>query len=182
MKNDRLIDIFSVFFKIGAFSFGGGYAMVLVIQREVVEKQKWLTNEEFISMLALAQSAPGPMVVNTSIMIGFKLQKTKGALMAALGSILPSFLILLTIALVFSHIADNEIVRRLFMGIRPAVASLILTSAIIFAKKNRWWTYPISIAAAYCIYIGISPLLLILMAAIFGLGYTYYKIRKERVQ
>lgn len=177
-----MFDIFRVFFKIGAFSFGGGYAMVLVIQREVVEKQKWLDNEEFVSMLALAQSAPGPMVVNTSIMIGYKLHKVKGALLAALGSILPSFLILLTIALLFSQVADNDIVRRLFMGIRPAVASLILTSAIVFAKKHKWWTYPISVATAFAIYVGISPLLLILIAAIFGVGYTFYKIRKERVK
>lgn len=173
-----LLKIFSVFFKLGTFSFGGGYAMVLMIQREVVDKQKWLTLEEFIPMLALAQSAPGPMVVNTAIIVGYRLQKKWGALLAAVGAILPAFIIMLVIALLFSRVADNEIVQRAFMGIRPAVASLILASVIVFAQKAKKWSYPISLAVAGAIYFGVSPLLIILAGAIFGVAYAYCNSKK----
>lgn len=175
---EKLHKIFSVFFKIGAFSFGGGYAMVLIIQREVVDKHKWLTLDEFIPILALAQSAPGPMVVNTAIITGYRLCKKRGAMIAALGSVLPAFLIMLAIALLFSKIADNEIVQRAFMAIRPAVAALILTSVIVFAKKTKKWTYPISLGVAVSIYYGVSPLLIILAGIIAGVGFAYYNGKK----
>lgn len=175
---EKLIKIFSVFFKIGAFSFGGGYAMVLIIQREVVDKHKWLTIEEFIPMLALAQSAPGPMVVNTAIITGYRLNRKRGAMVAALGSILPAFIIMLAIALLFLKIADNAIVQSAFMAIRPAVAALILTPVIVFAQKTKKWTYPVSLAVAVAIYYGISPLLIILFGAVAGVGYAYYNGKK----
>lgn len=176
----ELLRIFAVFFKIGSFSFGGGYAMVLLIQREVVNKQKWVSLDEFIPLLGLAQSAPGPLVVNTSIMIGFKLKRTKGAVAAALGSITPSFIIMLLLALLFSHVQDNEVVARAFMGIRPAIASLVLTSAIIFARKTNKWSYPISAGVAAAIFFGVSPLLIIIATLIFGISYTAYKIKKTK--
>lgn len=175
---EKLHKIFTVFFKIGAFSFGGGYAMVLIIQREVVDKHKWLTLEEFIPILALAQSAPGPMVVNTAIITGYRLSKKRGAMIAALGSVLPAFLIMLAIALLFSKIADNEIVQRAFMAIRPAVAALILTPVIVFAKKTKKWTYPISLGVAVSIYYGLSPLLIILGGIVVGVVYAYYNGKK----
>lgn len=169
----ELFKIFITFFKIGTFTFGGGYAMVLLIQREVVERNKWLTMDEFMPALALAQSAPGPMVVNTAIMIGYRLRKTKGGLIAAFGAILPSFVIMLLIALLFSNIANDPTVESIFKGMRPAVVSLILTSVIVFAKKVKYWTYPIAIAVAMAIYKGFSPLLLILMGVIAGVVYAY---------
>lgn len=175
---NELLKIFSVFFKIGAFSFGGGYAMVLIIQREVVDKHKWITLEEFIPMLALAQSAPGPMVVNTAIIVGYRLHKKWGAMWAALGSILPAFIIMLAIALLFSKVSDNEVVQRAFMGIRPAVASLILASVVIFAQKTKKWSYPISLGVAVAIYYGVSPLLIILGGVIFGVMYAYFNRKK----
>lgn len=172
---EKLHKIFLSFFKVGAFTFGGGYAMVLIIQREVVDKNKWLTMDEFIPMLALAQSAPGPMVVNTAIIVGYKLKRKRGAFAAAIGAILPSFIIMLVIALLFRQVADNEYVQRAFIGIRPAVASLILASVLIFAKKTKKWSYAISLGVAVAIFYGVSPLLIILGGAITGIGYAFYK-------
>ncbi len=173
---DSLSSIFKTFFKIGATSFGGGYAMVLVIQREVVERRKWLPIMEFISMLGLAQSAPGPMVINTAIMIGYKLRGVKGAITAALGALLPSFFVMLIVAIIFGAIEDNDVVRRFFMGVRPAIAALILTSAILFANRLKRWSYIVVLASAAAIYFGISPLYLIGGAIIFGVLYTRSKI------
>lgn len=173
-----LLKIFKVFFKIGAFSFGGGYAMVLLIQREVVDKQKWISLDEFIPMLALAQSAPGPMVVNTAIIIGYRIKKTWGAFIASLGAILPAFIIMLIIAKVFSSIADNEVVERIFKGIRPAVVSLILTPVIVFAQKVKRWTYVVSLSVAIAIFYGVSPLLIILGGVTAGLLYAYMNRKK----
>lgn len=176
-----LLKIFRVFFKIGTFSFGGGYAMVLLIQREVVDKQKWISLEEFIPMLALAQSAPGPMVVNTAIIIGYRIKKLWGAMIASLGAILPAFIIMLIVAKLFSSISDNEVVERVFKGIRPAVVSLILTPVIVFAQKVKRWTYIVSLAVAIAIFYGVSPLLIILGGVLAGLLYAY-RNRKKLMQ
>ena len=173
-----LTKIFLVFFKLGAFSFGGGYAMILLIQREIIDKQKWMETADFLPILALAQSAPGPMVVNTAISIGYRMRKTPGALIAALGSILPSFLTMLFIAILFKEVSDNEVVERIFKGIRPAVVSLILTAVIAFAKSVKRWTYIVSIATALAIFYGISPLLIIIGGIITGVIYTYINRKK----
>ena len=116
---------FLIFLKIGLFTIGGGYAMVPLIQDEIVDKRKWIDKEDFIDLLALTQSVPGIFAVNIAIFIGYKLRKFRGALAMALGTILPSFFIILAIALFFQQFKQYPIVENIFKGIRPAVVALI---------------------------------------------------------
>ena len=112
------LESFGIFFKIGAFTIGGGYAMVPLIENEIVTKRKWIAQEDFIDLLAISQSAPGILAVNISIFIGYKLRGIRGSIVTALGTILPSFIIILAIALFFHSFKDNPIVERIFKGIR----------------------------------------------------------------
>ena len=104
------LESFGIFFKIGAFTIGGGYAMVPLIENEIVTKRKWIAQEDFIDLLAISQSAPGILAVNISIFIGYKLRGIRGSIVTALGTILPSFIIILAIALFFHSFKDNPIV------------------------------------------------------------------------
>ena len=119
------LEAFSIFFKIGAFTIGGGYAMVPLIENEIVTKRNWIAKEDFIDLLAISQSAPGILAVNISIFIGYRLRGIRGSIITALGTILPSFLIILAIALFFHNFKDNTIVERIFKGIRPAVVEIV---------------------------------------------------------
>ena len=110
---------FITFFKIGMFTLGGGYAMIPIIEAEVVDKHKWISKEEFLDLIAIAQSCPGVFAINISIFIGYKLRKVKGAIAASIGTALPSFLIILMIAIFFSKFKDNPVVAAIFRGIRP---------------------------------------------------------------
>ncbi len=161
------------FIKIGSFTIGGGYAMLPLIQREVVDKG-WMTKEEFIDIFAVTQSLPGIFAVNISIFVGYKLKKIPGALCCALGTILPSFLIILAIALFFTQVKDNEIVERIFKGLRPAVVALIAVPCITTARSIKL-TYKqliIPVAAALLIWqVGISPAWIILAAIVGGIYY-----------
>ena len=129
-----LFKLFIAFFKIGAFTFGGGYAMLPIIEKEVVDKNHWLTKEEFLDMLAVVQSLPGPIAINSSVYIGYKIAKFWGALACALGAALPSFIIILLAAIVFTDIQDNPTIEKIFKGIRPAVVALIVVPVIFMAK------------------------------------------------
>lgn len=135
-KKINPIKLFTSFFLVGAFTFGGGIAMIPVIEREVVTKNKWLENDEFLDVIALAQSSPGPLAVNTSIYLGYKLASLPGAIFSALGTILPSFLIMLLVATVFTSIRSLKIVDSIFMGIRACVVSLLLSAIISITKVN----------------------------------------------
>ena len=119
------IQSFKTFLKIGAFTLGGGYAMIPIIEAEVVDKYKWIEKEEFLDLIAIAQSCPGVFAINVSIFIGYKLRKLRGALCTCLGTALPSFLIILLIAMFFKRFEDNTTVEAIFRGIRPAVVALI---------------------------------------------------------
>ena len=114
-------DLFRNFFHIGLFTIGGGYAMIPLIQQKVVQQKQWVSEEELVDLMAVAQSCPGIFAVNISIFIGYKLRGVKGALCSTLGACLPSFLIILAIATLFQQFKDNEWVARFFRGIRPAV-------------------------------------------------------------
>ena len=116
---------FRTFFKIGMFTLGGGYAMIPIIEAEVVDKNKWIEKEEFLDLIAIAQSCPGVFAVNISIFIGYKMRKLRGTLCTCIGTALPSFLIILLIAMFFHQFQDNSIVAAAFRGIRPAVVALI---------------------------------------------------------
>lgn len=132
-----LKNLFLTFAKIGAFTFGGGWAMISIIEREVVSKHRWLEKEEFLDLLAVAQSMPGILAVNISVVVGDKLRGLKGAVAAAFGTILPSFLIILAIAIFLTPeaITSNPTLTSIFKGIRPAVVALILAPVFTSAKS-----------------------------------------------
>jgi len=150
--------------------------MLPLIQKEVVEKKGWLSKEDFLDVLAISQSAPGVFAINISIFVGERLKGFKGGVVAALGSTLPSFVIILLIAMFFSSFKDNEVVNSIFMGIRPAVVALIAVPLIGMSKTinlNRY-TSLIPIATLLLIVLlGISPIYLIMAGAILGLFYFY---------
>lgn len=131
--------LFGSFFKIGAFTFGGGWAMISIIEKEVVDKRKWLERTEFLDLLAVAQSLPGILAVNISVAIGDKLRGARGSTCAALGTILPSFLIILFIAIFLTPdlIKNNDVLSAIFKGIRPAVVALIIAPVITSAKAAK---------------------------------------------
>ena len=168
--------LFKTFSKIGAFTFGGGYAMIPMIEAEVVDKHHWLSKEEFLDLIAVAQSCPGVFAINISTFIGYKLRKTTGAIVAAAGAALPSFLIILLIALFFHRFMDVPWVESVFKGIRPAVVALIAVPTFNLAKSahitlsNCW----IPIVTALLIWLlDVNPILIILAAALGG--YLYGK-------
>lgn len=131
--------MFFTFFKIGTFTFGGGWAMISIIEREIVDKHKWLKRESFLDLLAVAQSLPGILAVNIAVAIGDKLKGGKGSLVAALGTILPSFCMILIIAIFLTPdlIKNNEVLSAIFKGIRPAVVALIIAPVLNSAKSAK---------------------------------------------
>lgn len=182
MKRQNLyLDSFLTFFKIGLFTLGGGYAMIPLIEAEIIEKKRWIAKEDFLDLLAIAQSCPGIFAVNISIFIGYRLNRVKGAVATALGTALPSFLIILLVALFFHQFEDNAAVAAMFRGIRPAVVALIAVPTFNLGKKaklNRF-TIWIPIVSALLIWLlGVSPILIILCAGIGGFFFGKFT-RKE---
>lgn len=166
-----ILQLFTIFFKIGAFTIGGGYAMIPLIEAEIVTKKGWVTKEDFLDLLAIAQSAPGVFAVNIAIFIGYRLRGVRGCIVTALGAILPSFLIILCIALFFLRFKENPTVEAIFKGIRPAVVALIAAPTFNLAKaaKINRYTIWIPIISALLIWLlGFSPIWIILLAGIGG--------------
>ena len=172
---------FSTFFKIGMFTLGGGYAMIPIIEEEVVNKHQWVSKEDMLDLIAIAQSCPGVFAINISIFIGYKLRKTRGALVTALGTALPSFLIILAIAIFFHQFEDHQVVAAMFRGIRPAVVALIAVPTFNLAKSahlNRY-TLWIPIVSALAIWLlGVSPIWIIILAGVGG--YLYGLTQKNK--
>lgn len=166
-------EAFVTFFKMGLFTIGGGYAMIPLMEKEIVEKRHWVEREEFLDIMAVAQSAPGVFAVNISIVIGYKKAGLKGSVACALGNVLPSILIILLIALGFRHFRGNEFVENVFKGIRPAVVALILVPTFNMARtaKINRYTIWIPIATALAIWLlGISPLYVIVAGIMGGIA------------
>ena len=170
---------FCTFFRIGLFTLGGGYAMIPLIEEEVVNKKQWVSKEEMLDLIAIAQSCPGVFAVNIATFIGYKLNKVRGAIATTIGTALPSFLIILLIAMFFHRFQDNPVVAAIFRGIRPAVVALIAVPTFNLAKsaKISWATCWIPIVGALAIWLlGVSPILVIVLAALGGYVYgTYIK-------
>lgn len=157
--------LFWSFFQIGMFTLGGGYAMLPLIKREVVEKHHWLDDESFIDGLAASQSCPGPIAVNMSIYAGYQIDRWTGTLLAVLGTVLPSFLIILAIAMSFSEWSNNYWVQRAFNGLRPCVTALIAApiAGIIKTSKVKWHQFWLPLTALVLIaWVGMSPVYLII--------------------
>ena len=188
------LQLFLTYFKIGTFTLGGGYAMLPLIQREIVERKHWISEEEFVNMIALAQAAPGLIAVNSAIFIGWRCDGWKGVLGAVLGAVLPSFVIILTIAMIFSEWKNHPAVEAIFKGIRPAVVALIVAPLVGMAKReivskkaaknsepqtiNNAWFLLVSLVAALLIWlVGVNPVWVILATIILTLIVLWVKTK-----
>lgn len=169
-------NLFLTFAKIGAFTFGGGWAMIAIMEREIVDNHGWLTKDEFMDQLAVAQSMPGILAVNIAVAVGDKIAGTKGTVVSALGTILPSFMIILAIAVFLTPdmIKNNPAVSAVFRGIRPAVVALILAPLVTNWKRAgiTWRTAIIPVGAALLIWSGLpyvsNPILYIVLGIAGG--------------
>ena len=165
----QLLEIFWSFLKIGAFTFGGGYAMIPLIQHEVIHKRRWIEERDFLDLLTLAQTAPGPIALNTAVFVGYKRRGYMGALSAILGVIVPSFLVILVVAIFFASIRDNVYVDAAFKGMRPAVVALIVAPIVGLTKGMRWWLIAVALAVALVVWhFGISPVWFLIAGAVVG--------------
>ena len=187
-EKSLLLKLFTTFFKIGAFTFGGGWAMISIIEREIVDKHRWIDKTEFLDLLAVAQSMPGILAVNISVVIGDKLRSLKGSMAAASGTIMPSFLIILLIAMFLTPdlITGNPVISSIFKGIRPAVVALIVAPVITSAKSAglSWKTVWIPVAVALLIWSKIpylsNPILYIVAGGLIGWAIMTRSIRNAR--
>ncbi len=168
------MNLFATFFRIGLFTLGGGYAMIPLIEAEVVDRRKWIDKTLFLDLIAIAQSCPGVFAINLSIFIGYRLKGFKGAVLTTMGTAMPSLLIILAIAMFFQHFQDVPWVAAAFAGIRPAVVALIAAPTFNMARRakisfiNCW----IPIGSALLIWaLGVNPIYIILAAGIGGLIY-----------
>lgn len=187
----QYLSLFLTFFKIGAFTFGGGWAMISIIEREIVDKHHWIEKDEFLDLLAVAQSFPGILAVNIATAVGDKIGGAKGSMVAAAGTILPSFLIILVIAIFLTPdiIKNNRVVAAIFMGIRPAVVALIIAPVITSAKaaKLKWKTVWIPLVVALLIWLDLglisNPIFFIVLGGLAGFLFWWlpkYSLKKKR--
>ena len=179
-KQANLFALFSSFFRVGALTIGGGYAMLPVIQREVIETRHWLSTDEFVELLAIAEMTPGPVAINTATFVGYRTAGLPGSIMATLGVVLPSFSIILTIAVFFPRFASYPVVQRLFYGIRPAVVALIGHALYKLGKKVlvNGFGYAVALAVFLAqLLLGMPPIPTLLLAA--GAGLLYYQGKRS---
>ncbi|MBO4585477.1 MAG: chromate transporter [Bacteroidales bacterium] len=183
-KKVSLWQIFTVFAKIGAFTIGGGYAMIPIIQAEM-SKRGWISDDELPDIVALSQSAPGVMAVNISIFAGHKLRGIKGSIAATLGSILPSFVIILAVAMFFTAFKDNPWVVKAFSGIRPVVVSLIAVPMVRMARKSckTWWMWLLALASLVLVaFLNVSPIYIIICVLVVGYTVTSVILRRPKAE
>lgn len=176
---NKIIEMFIAFFKIGAFTFGGGYAMIPLIEEEVVNNKKWLEKEEFMDVLVVSQSLPGALAVNCSIFLGYKIGGLIGAIMALLAVILPSFIIIIIIAAFFMQFRNNYYVNAAFKGITAAVPMLVLVGAISLSKgleKSIRTIVTIIVALIALTLFDIHPIIVIIVSAIYGVIFLRKKV------
>ncbi len=170
-----VLELFWTFLKIGAFTFGAGYAMIPMIEREVVEKKKWFEKDDFYDRFTLAQGAPGPFSLNTAVFVGYKMKGFPGAVASVLGAVLPSFVIILLIALFLDGYQENPVVASAFKGIRPAVVALIAVPFLKMLVRLGWWFRGLAIVVVCVVFfIGVSPVWLLLGAALLGITMALY--------
>lgn len=178
----KLLKLLFIFLKIGTFTIGGGYAMIPLIEKEVVYNEKWISKEDFIDMLALAQSSPGPIAVNVSVFVGYKVSGVLGSIFAVIGAIFTAFITLLVVAMYFIGIKDNKIVEEVFKGIRPAVVALIAAPVIRMGQSakidKKTILIPI-VAVVLVIVLKISPIYIIIGSALIGIAHGQFFRRKK---
>lgn len=165
-----LFKLFKIFFKIGMFTLGGGYAMLPLIEKEVVDREGMITSEEYYDIIAISSSLPGAVAINCSIFVGYKLRKFSGALVSAMGAILPAFLAIVIVASFFYRISDMETVKWIFKGIRPSVVVLISFSLIKIVKNTDFSGFRklIALIALILLILNVSSFFVVLGAGITG--------------
>ena len=168
----RLIDLYVAFLKIGGLTFGGGYAMLPMLQREVIDKHGWATIEEVLDIYAIGQCTPGIIAVNTATMIGYRKRGIVGAIVATLGEVTPSVVIITILASVLTRVQDFAVIQRAFGGIRIAVCALIVQSVLTLSKKSITNTGTVLLflaSVALTLIIGLSPIAVVVLAIVAGL-------------
>ena len=167
-----LLTVFGTFFKIGAFTFGGGYAMIPIIQRETVEKHKWITDEDILEIIAIAESTPGPIAINAATFVGYRAAGYLGAVFATLGVVLPSFVVILVISGVLRQFQENVYIQYAFRGIRAGVLALVLKALWgMYKKAKKNAASYVVMAAAFLLvaFIKVPVLPVLVGCAVFGL-------------
>lgn len=164
--------VFATFFKIGAFTFGGGYAMIPLIQKETVETHKWITDDDILEIVAIAESTPGPIAINSATFVGYRTCGVLGAAAATLGVVLPSFLIILGISYVLREFQELKAVQYAFNGIRAGVLALLFKALWgMYKKSPKGWAAYVVMAGAFLLtaILDVNVLFVIIGCALFGL-------------
>lgn len=177
-----LYKLFSTFFKIGCFTIGGGYAMVPVIQREIVENKKWISQDEFLDAIALTNSLPGPLATNTATYVGYRMAGVPGAITGVFATALPSFLLILAIAIFFTTIKDSLVVQNIFSGVRPAVVSLIIYAVVKLAKSIGFKTKNLLITLGTLIgmiFLDIHPIVAVIISGFLGFFFFREEVKEQ---
>ena len=172
MSGKKLFQIFLTFFKIGAFTFGGGYAMIPLIQKETVETRKWVTDDDILEIIAIAESTPGPIAINAATFVGYRAAGILGSVCATLGVVLPSFVIILLLSFVLRQFQQLQAVRYAFEGIRAGVLALLIKAVYTMYKKSpKGWPAYVVMVAAFILtaFFEVNVLFVIIGCAIFGL-------------
>ncbi|MEG0807256.1 MAG: chromate transporter [Alistipes sp.] len=177
----ELFQLFMTFLKIGLFTFGGGFAMIPLIERAITDNTRWgIRKAEFVDLLTLAQTVPGPIALNVAVFIGYKAKGYAGIAAATLGIVIPSFVIILIIATLFADIRHNPVVDAAFRGMRPAVVALIIVPVLSLSKGLRWPLLGVIIATALAVWkLGWSPIYMLPVAAVGGILWTLYIAKKS---
>lgn len=181
-EENKVIGLFLEFLKIGAFTFGGGYAMIPMIQREIVQKKKWISDEDILDIVAIAESTPGPIAVNSATFVGYHVAGFMGALFATTGVVLPSFVIILLISFILPQFEANAYVRYAFYGVRAAVLALILNACISMYRQapKKTVSYVIMLGAFISVaFLKVNAIAVILICAVIGLLSYMYALKKE---
>lgn len=168
---NELWELFIVFCRIGGFTFGGGYAMLPIIQKEIVEERKWATDEEIIDYYAIGQCTPGIIAVNTATFIGYKRKGIIGGIVATLGVVFPSLVIITFIAAFFKQFQDNQIVKYAFGGVRVAVVVLVFNAVVkMWSSSVKDWIGTIIFSVSFILiaFVNISPIIVILISTLIG--------------
>lgn len=172
--------IFYAFFKIGAFTFGGGFAMLPIIKREVVSNRHWLDDEEFVDVLGIAQSSPGPIAVNTAVFSGYRIAGLAGAIVALFAVALPSFIVILALTSLLIKYQDARWLQAIFLGVRPAILAQIAAAGIDVAKSalKGKFTWALAIIGFGLLVLNVHPIIVIALAALAGIGYAKFGPRE----
>ena len=171
-KFSLLFKIFATFFKIGGFTFGGGYAMIPLIQKEAVEKNKWVTDDDILEIIAIAESTPGPIAINSATFVGYRACGVLGSFFATLGVVLPSFLVILVISFVLRQFQELRAIQYAFQGIRAGVLALLFKALWgMYKKTPKGWVSYVVMAGAFLAtaFLNVNVLYVIIGCAVFGL-------------